>query len=166
MDYNMARSLLGMKGDMGSLESQILALAGQGDKADDIASALRLEIAAVEMVLARHGLIEEDDIKKDDYRAILDGIIETAKHSTQEHLKLRAGMFIVEQKRNRENLKHAPALNILTINQLIQNAHGKVLQSLNLNESNQRGPERTIEAGQATTDPTADKEIPVSSSKV
>ena len=114
------------------IEAQVLSLASQGEKADDIAVALGLERSAVEYVLARHGLIVEEDIPKDDYKEILDGIIETAKHSEHEHLKLRAGMFIVEQRRTRENLKHAPAFNILTINNLIQNAHGKVLDSLKM----------------------------------
>lgn len=112
------------------IEAQILALAAEGEKADGIASALQLSVPAVEYVLARHGLVEEDDIDKDDYKEILKGIIDTAKYSQHEHLKLRAGMFIVEQKRTRENLRQAPALNILTINQLIQNSHNKVLQSL------------------------------------
>jgi len=116
------------------IEAQVLSLAGQGEGAEDIACALGLERSAVEYVLARHGLIVEEDIPKDDYKEILDGIIETAKHSEHEHLKLRAGMFIVEQRRTRENLKHAPAFNILTINNLIQNAHGKVLESLGMKE--------------------------------
>ena len=127
------------------LEAQIIALAGAGENASDIASALGLEKSAVELALSRHGLIQEEDIPKEDYQEILDGIIHTAKYSEHEHLKLRAGMFIVEQRRTRENLKHAPTLNILTINQLIQNAHNKVMNSLGMGEKEDDENEKPID---------------------
>ena len=131
---------------------QIKALADAGASASDIAEALELDVATVDLELVKMGRISEDDISNEDFDIIKGRLIDIAKNCPDEALASRTGMFLWEQKRGAAKLKQAPTVNVLMINQLIQSARDKVLRSVN--ESNQRrasGPAQEGSEGQVTT---------------
>ena len=115
-----------------SEEIQILALAGEGMSAREIADSLCMEPAAVEFVLARNGQKVEDDISDDDFEDIKNGLIEMAKHSENEHLRARVGMYLYDRKRGVATSKDkAPPVNIGQLNLLIAASHKQVIASIN-----------------------------------
>lgn len=114
-----------------SAELQILELAGQGVDASDIAATMGMELPAVEFVLRRNGLIKDDEISDDDFRAIQDGLLDLAKYSKNEFVKAKVGIFLYERKKGpTASLKGAPAVNIGNLNLLIAASHERLIRAL------------------------------------
>ena len=115
---------------------QILALAGEGMGKDEIAAALEMEPAAVEFVLAREGMIKEEEISDDDFEEIKNGLIRMAKNSENEYIRSKVGMYLYDRKKGPVSaMVKAPAVNIAQLNMLIAASSKQVMNSLNGNHN-------------------------------
>lgn len=108
-------------------EVQILRLAKDGAAANEIAESLGLETPAVEYVLARAGQINSDEVSDEDFDVIQRRLVDIAKHTEDDGLASRVGMFLWERKKGAvKDLRNAPQINIGALNQLIMSAGGFV----------------------------------------
>lgn len=108
-------------------EMQIVRLAKDGAAAAEIAESLGLELPAVEYVLARAGQIASDEVSDEDFNIIQKRMIDIAKHTEDDNLASRVGMFLWERKKGAvKDLRNAPQVNIGALNQLILSAGGFV----------------------------------------
>ena len=115
---------------------QILALAGEGMSRDEIAAALEMEPAAVEFVLAREGMVKEEEISDDDFEEIKNGLIRMAKNSDNEYIRSKVGMYLYDRKKGPVSaMVKAPAVNIAQLNMLIAASSKQVINSLNGNHN-------------------------------
>lgn len=99
-----------------SLSTQAKSLLEQGASVTQVARELGLEESAVASLLG-----EQDDISDEDFNEIRSGLIELAKHSENEIVRARVGMFLWEQKRGIAKAK-MPTVNIIALNNAIKNA--------------------------------------------
>ena len=113
------------------IERQIEALFEQGRTPAAIAETLGLEESAVRWHLEQIGKRDESDIPEDDFAVIRSRLIDIAKHSEDENLAAKTGMYLWDQKRGTaRDRKQAPSLNLLHINTLIAQSHTAVVKAL------------------------------------
>jgi hypothetical protein len=109
-----------------SLSVQIETLFAQGLSAEEISRELDIEASVVRYELNRLRKLDEEDIPEEDFREIRQGLLGIAKHSEDDYLRARVGMFLWEQKRGSAKMRQGPPVNITQINQYIQAANDKL----------------------------------------
>lgn len=136
-------------------EVQILALAKQGLCVEEIATSLGFDQETVGYVLARNGKLEADEVSDGDFERIRSRMIDIAKHSEDDILAARVGMFLWERKKgSAKDLKSAPVINVNKLNMMIAGANNFV-DTFRNNLKQQRATSHAIECP-TTNSQTAD----------